>query len=824
MTGVIMATRVSLDLTRSFVFLLAIVLASPVLGAQPQQQAATTRSPEASSIPEPQIAGEAMRLKESLRGLAGRLTQEPSLAAIEQEVNELGATIKQRALETETVIKSGATVGELQQLSDDWQFLRKHVSSLAQTLSRQASVADEEARSLRNAQLLWDQTYDQVRAQKSPKALLDLTRDALDAVQGGLKPVEEQRQRIIVLQQAVLAHGLLASGELEDIQKGLRESQRSLFERDSPPLWKVQFSGRDVERFESVLQKSYALGRARLMTFVRANRFTMFVIAVMTVAALALFIHIGKLVAIRQPGFTGHDEGSGVFSRPASLAMLFGLVATTPLLFEAPAGVRGLVDVLAVVPVARLLSPRMRKPFRQMLFALFASVLTWELIQSIQLPNWITRDVLAILSLVVMVLFWGQSRAASRNPDAYKRPASLLNRAVHVGLVLMLISLFANVLGYFGLSSLIGNGTLVSGYRAVGLYTVFVAGTSIVAFALQTNLVRRLAVVRGNSDRIVRGISVGLALLTFGVWLHTTLSLFGIRADVYQAVRAGFAYKVTLGTVSFAPGNIVVFLLTLFFGYMIASMASAILWHEILPRLNLERGLPDAITTITRYVSLLVIFLLALAVGGVELSRFSLLTGAFGVGIGFGLQNVVNNFFSGLILLFERPVRIGDSLEVGGVSGEVTKIGFRSSTLHSGDGADLIIPNANLISQQVINWTLSGTRRRVSLRVHVAHGNDPEFVRDLLLATAASHPDVLKNPAPTSLFLGFGESALDFEVLFWAPGSDIAPALKSQVALRVAAALRDAGIEVPFPQRDLHFKTVVEPAREGVAVHEKNVR
>ncbi|HVQ65049.1 MAG TPA: mechanosensitive ion channel family protein, partial [Terriglobia bacterium] len=132
--------------------------------------------------------------------------------------------------------------------------------------------------------------------------------------------------------------------------------------------------------------------------------------------------------------------------------------------------------------------------------------------------------------------------------------------------------------------------------------------------------------------------------------------------------------------------------------------------------------------------------------------------------------------------------------------------------------------NANLISQQVINWTLSGTRRRVSLRVHVAHGNDPEFVRDLLLATAASHPDVLKNPAPTSLFLGFGESALDFEVLFWAPGSDIAPALKSQVALRVAAALRDAGIEVPFPQRDLHFKTVVEPAREGVAVHEKNVR
>ena len=316
MTGAIMATRVSLDLLiRSFVFLLAIVLASPVRGTQPQQQAATTRSPEASSIPEPQIADEAMRLKQSLRGLAGRLTQEALLSAIEQEVNELGATIKQRALETEAVIKSGATVGELQQLIRRLAALAQTcLQSHAQTLSRQASVVDEETRSLRNAQLLWDQTYDQVRAEKSPKALVDLTRDALDAVQAGLRPVEEQRQRIIVLQQAVLAHGLLASGELEDIQKGLRESQRSLFERDSPPLWKVQFSGLDGERFESVLQNSYALGRARLMTFIRANRFTMFVITVMTVAALVLFIRMGKLVAIRQPGFTGHERQAMCFA------------------------------------------------------------------------------------------------------------------------------------------------------------------------------------------------------------------------------------------------------------------------------------------------------------------------------------------------------------------------------------------------------------------------------------------------------------------------------------------------------------------------------
>src|SRR6185503_17886328 len=164
-------------------------------------------------------------------------------------------------------------------------------------------------------------------------------------------------------------------------------------------------------------------------------------------------------------------------------------------------------------------------------------------------------------------------------------------------------------------------------------------------------------------------------------------------------------------------------------------------------------------------------------------------TGAFGVGVGFGLQNVVNNFVSGLILLFERPVRIGDFLEIGAINGEVTKIGFRSSTLHCSDGGDLIIPNANLISQQVMNRTLSGTRRLVPLRFHVAYGNDPERVRDLLLAAAAGHPDVLVFPRPIALFLGFGDSALNFEVRFWSPRPEIVPELTSDVALRVAAAL-----------------------------------
>jgi small-conductance mechanosensitive channel len=393
---------------------------------------------------------------------------------------------------------------------------------------------------------------------------------------------------------------------------------------------------------------------------------------------------------------------------------------------------------------------------------------------------------------------------------------------VRAGLLLIVLCLLANIFGYVGLADLIGNGTLVSAYRGVVLYTVFVVGYSIISATLQAETVRNRAVIRTRAGKIVRWLSFVLALITFFGWLHTTLNLFSIRDDLYRAISDVFNYRITFGTASFAPSNIILFLLTLFLGYLIAAIIRAILGDAILPRLNLARGLPNAIATITHYIFLLVIFILALAAAGVELSKLTLLTGAFGVGLGFGMQNIVNNFMSGLILLFERPVRVGDFLEVGDVNGEVTKIGFRSSTLHSAEGADLIIPNANLISQQVINWTLSGTRRRVFLRFHVAYGNDPERVRDLLLATAAGHPDVLKVPGPMALFLGFGESALQFEVRFWSPDSVVAPELKSDVALRIAAALRDAGIEVPFPQRDLHLKNIDEATREALAVPEKD--
>jgi small-conductance mechanosensitive channel len=199
-------------------------------------------------------------------------------------------------------------------------------------------------------------------------------------------------------------------------------------------------------------------------------------------------------------------------------------------------------------------------------------------------------------------------------------------------------------------------------------------------------------------------------------------------------------------------------------------------------------------------------FVLAISALGVDLNRFTILAGAFGVGIGFGLQNVVNNFVSGLIILVERPIQVSDTVQLGELIGTVERVGIRSSTVRTWEGAEVIVPNASLISEQLTNWTLSNRRRRIDVRVGVAYGTDPNRMIELLLSVARANRETLAFPAPVALFLGFGDSSLDFELRAWTDDIDQSPNLRSELNLGIHRALAEAGIEVPFPQRVVRLK------------------
>ena len=220
---------------------------------------------------------------------------------------------------------------------------------------------------------------------------------------------------------------------------------------------------------------------------------------------------------------------------------------------------------------------------------------------------------------------------------------------------------------------------------------------------------------------------------------------------------------------------------------------------------ELDSGVSGSISAAARYLILVVGFFVTFETLGISFSSLAALSAVLMVGIGFGLQNIAQNFISGLIILFERPIKLGDMVTVKGISGKVQKIGARSTVIRTRDDVTIIVPNSQFISEQVINDSFSGEKIRLRLDVSVAYGSDTEKVRKTLLEVAGAHPKILKNPFPKVFFESFGDSSLDFALMIWS--SDLWNTFETLSDLRfeVDRIFRDRNITIPFPQRDLHL-------------------
>jgi potassium-dependent mechanosensitive channel len=226
---------------------------------------------------------------------------------------------------------------------------------------------------------------------------------------------------------------------------------------------------------------------------------------------------------------------------------------------------------------------------------------------------------------------------------------------------------------------------------------------------------------------------------------------------------------------------------------------------------TMDRGAREAVVTITGYTGIILSVVIALSVAGVGFGNLALIAGALSVGIGFGLQNIVNNFISGLILLFERPIKTGDWIVVGNTEGYVRSIRIRSTQIQTFDRADVIVPNSELIAGQVTNWMLRDPRGRVRLPIGVAYGSDTQKVREILLEVAKAHVDVIDDgsvPGPRVLFREFGDSSLNFELRAFIRNIDNRINVISDLNFAIDAAFRERGVEIPFPQRDVHIRDI----------------
>ncbi len=296
-----------------------------------------------------------------------------------------------------------------------------------------------------------------------------------------------------------------------------------------------------------------------------------------------------------------------------------------------------------------------------------------------------------------------------------------------------------------------------------------------------------------------------IVLVNTGLYFLVIWQFFG---DIAEARATLLSYEYSFGEFTFSAEMVVMVVIVLYLTTLISWVIQAFVESQVMTPRKMDVGVKESLKRLTHYGLFTIGFLVAVSMAGLDLQKFTILAGALGVGIGFGMQNIVNNFVSGLILLFERPVKIGDTVTIGEDWGTISRIGLRSTVVETFDRSEIIVPNADLISLKVTNWTFSSKIVRVNLPVGVAYGSPLEKVLEVLNKAAREHPDVLTYPEPNSIFESFGNSSIDFKLRFWVHTIDDRMRIRSDVAVIIDRLFREEGVTIPFPQQDLHLRSI----------------
>jgi len=789
---------------------------SPSPAGQQTQKLETPKTPatgvENQEVPEPIPLNDIAKQLEASKRELNQISKRPDdleLADIAREVEATRSSFVEETKNADTVISGSLRPEELWDIEKSWKSRSAKISRWQKKVSSYTAKLYNDLMLLEQSEKTWEVTLRHYSPQALPREVEGMIRNILAEIRIVKAHTRKQLDAALVLQSHVYQRETSVSSILGKITIAREQFRESLVVPEQVPLWKA------ITELEETKPSAVRLGTSLSQQLSDSLEFalTHFHKLVLTSVFFIILLIAISVLSKRVLRLTEHspdfDEATHFLKHPHMVALLITLVGFI-LMFTrvAPRLLVSATGLLLLIPFLRLLPPLIHPEVRPLLYIL-GGFYVFDNIRKLLIVIPLLERLSFIFSNIaaIMILLWFFRPARFGKPSSHKRiPVSLII-ASRVVLVLLSLSFLANIIGYFDLAKILSNGTLQSAYAAFVLFGTARAISVIFSSFLDTGFAKSLSLFRLYRGTISKWGSRLFTLVALMLWIRVVLSVFTLRDAVVGALRTFLTTPISEGGISFSVWDMLAFILVLAAAIIISRLVRLILREDVFPRIPLARGVPTMITTTIYYSLLFLGFLFALGIAGVDINKFTVLAGALGVGVGFGLQNIVNNFISGLILLFERPIHPGDVVEIGGLLGVVSRIGIRSSTIATYDGADVIVPNGMLISDKLINWTLSDQRRRVDLTVGIAYGTDPERVIDILRVVLASHRDVLQEPAPDVLFKGFGESSLDFELRFWANFQNHL-GVKSKIAVAVAQSLREAGIEIPFPQRDLHLKTI----------------
>jgi potassium efflux system protein len=500
-------------------------------------------------------------------------------------------------------------------------------------------------------------------------------------------------------------------------------------------------------------------------------------------------------------------ELSFLFRRPLAGATFvsFTFIGNfTSLYTNMPLGWRWLLVMIITIAVLRLANSFYVQPLAKNMVRTTAIIfIITESLRYFGLPTPLLQFYNALLCTATIPIFWRLIR--SRDEEKPLRQRFLFYLIFGVAIT----GLVANVLGNESFTTNLIDATLSTTILIILLrmgLRLCNGGVEIfmhAAWIKDRHFIQVLGPEEGTSK--LQNLLRIIILVNAGLYM-TVIWMIYDSVDEAREVLMGFEYN--FGEFSISIQMVVMVIVVIYLTTIISWVIQAFLDSQIMTPRKMDIGVKESLKRLTHYGLFTVGFLVAVSMAGLDLQKFTILAGALGVGIGFGLQNIVNNFVSGLILLFERPVKVGDVINIDQDWGTIKRIGLRSTIFETFDRAEIIVPNADLVSQKVTNWTFSSKIVRVNLPVGVAYGSPLEKVLEVLNRAAREHPDVFSYPEPDTIFEEFGNSSINFKLRFWVHTIDDRMKIRSEVAVIIDRLFREEGVEIPFPQQDLHLRSV----------------
>jgi len=696
---------------------------------------------------------------------------------------------------------SGERLLDMQHLLENQ---RKDQQQRLQLISQQAQARERETLEWQERLDYWQQ-WEKELPQPLGRASRSAFLESRQAISEVLSALDRRHAELVALQQQVAA--LLDAGldSGKKISEALDLLRRDLLRKSSPALYTPRFfSALNATLLTDIRQGLQTAAWNRPNFY---NRHLPLFIVQLTIL-LVVFILIR-----RARGEEIAEEWQFLTARPLAAA-IFAAFAGPVMFYEQPPSLVALATRVLTLGSAAFLLPGLLKS-RRLLHAFYLLIgveFGKGLVDALFMPLPLQRLYhVASCLLIAFVLFRFARRG--RHPDA--------PRHRHMALLLLTSATFfaaatAQAIGFSALGFWISTLTVSTLFAAVLLLMALTLGRGAIDFLVRLAPLQQLRFFSRHGEALAQRLKLILQIwLMFEGGLYI-LVIWRLSPTREQAIATLGEFGVSIGGTEVTLGMLAWASLVMFLAFQVSWLTRNLIDIALTRARRADRGVREAVRKLIHYSLLAIGAALALTTAGVDARVFAVIGGAVGIGIGFGLQNIVNNFVSGIILLFERPIKSGDAIVLDNEWGTVKKIGLRSTVVETLDNSEIIVPNSLLISEKVTNWTLSTATARVVMPIGVAYGTDIGQVLTLLSDAGNAHPQALNDPPVSAIFIGFGDSSLDFELRVWIANIRERLRVRSEILHAVAEALNTAGIEIPFPQRDLHLRSIDAKAAKSL--------